>query len=160
MFRKIIALAAVVAVVGIVANAGFDQYFGKTYTTLLKPTAIGTSWNAGSTTTNTAGVVTNSTYTGVDCVGLVGRGALVISCNPGNGAAGGVISVAFSTCDTTNGTYATVTNASGSAAWAVTTTAAYVVAPIVPNAQSRYWRVTATATSVTNGNVGAILVTE
>jgi hypothetical protein len=163
MYRKFaIAFAAIAAVVGL-AYAGFDQYTSKNYTTLLAPTPIGvTSIGSGTNYTDTiTATVTNSVQPlCVDCVGLPGKGALVMSLNPGNGAAGGVVRISFSTSATTNGTYVTVTNANGVASWAVTTTAANVVAPIVPNAQSRYWRATATATAVTNGSVDAIIVTE
>lgn len=160
MFRKLAIIAALVASVGLVAFAGFDQYTSKNYTTLIKPTTIGVTYFADGATTQTVAIVSNSNANVVNCSGLVGRGALVMNMNPGNGGNAGVISVMFETCATTNGTYVTLTNADGVSSWAVTTTAAVVVAPIVPNSQSKFWRCKATATAVTNGSFSAILVTE
>jgi hypothetical protein len=160
MKKIVLILAAVYAAAGLVF-AGLDMYTGKTYTTLMAPTLVG-SYMTGPTTTAvvvTYPAVTSAAPSGVDCVGLPGRGALVMSLNPGS-VAGGVVSMSFLTCATTNGTYITVTNADGNAAWAATTTAAYVVAPIVPNSKSRYWRVVVTATGATNATAGAVLVTE
>jgi hypothetical protein len=173
--KKLIGIvAAMLAVTGL-AHAGFDMYTGKTYTTLLKPTLVGVQMTGALTnmvtldggTTNAMLVTsgshnsgaTNSTATGVDCVGIPGVGALAISLNPGVGA-DGVVSVSFKTCATTNGTYVTVTNAQCDSAWAATGTAAYVVAPVVPNAFGRYWRTIVTASGCTNASAGAVLVSE
>jgi hypothetical protein len=173
MFMKFSILAAIAAIVAIAfpAFAGFDQYTGKRYTTLMAPTPLGVTQTGATTNmvtldgavTNaqnvvqTIGAITNSVTTGVDCVGLVGRGAVVFTLAPG---VGGILSATISTCATTNGTYVTVTNDQGQATWSVTNTAAYRVVPVRPNAFNRYWRVNVTATGVTNGVAGAVLVTE
>jgi hypothetical protein len=159
--KKFSLIAAVMAV-AVMAYAGFDMYSSKNYTTLLAPVNIGSSMQGATNVAviTTTASVANSAVTGVDCVGLPGRGALVMSLNPGNGGAGGIVSISFSTCATTNGTYITVTNAAGVSSWSVTTTPATVVAPVTPGSFSRYWRATATATTVTNGSVSATLVTE
>jgi hypothetical protein len=173
--KKLIGIVAALVIAAGLSHAGLDMYTGKTYTTLLKPTSVGVQMTGAVTNmvtldgsqTNAMLVTsgshnsgaTNSAVTGVDCVGIQGVGALVVSLNPGANAAG-VVSVSFKTCATTNGTYVTVTNAQGASAWAATGTAAYVVAPVVPNAQSRYWRTIVTATGCTNATAGAVLVTE
>ncbi|MFZ4394641.1 MAG: hypothetical protein ACOYOU_03330 [Kiritimatiellia bacterium] len=156
--KKIISFAVALAAIG-TAYAGLDMYTSKNYTTLLAPSSIGITMSGATTNASitTNGTVASSATTGVDCIGIQGRGALVISLNP-NG--GGVLSVSFATCATTNGSYVTVTNAAGASSWGATNTAAYIVAPIKPNAQSRFWRTTATATAVTNGSVGSVLVSE
>jgi hypothetical protein len=175
MKRKLIGIVAALAIATGLSHAGMDMYTGKTYKTLLKPTTVGVTMtgaltnmvtldgaetNAMKVTTGSAsGVVTSSVPTGIDCVGLQGVGALALSLNPGI-SAGGIVSVSVSTCATTNGTYVTLTNAQGSSAWAATGTAAYVIAPVVPNAFGRYWRVTTTYSGATNATVGAVLITE
>jgi len=172
MFKKFLISVAVACTASLPALAGFDQYTGKTYTTLLEPTPLGVTQTGAITnmvtldgaTTNAMNVVssvpaiTNSTSTGVDCVGLVGRGAVVFTLTPGG--TNGIVSATLSTCSTTNGTYTTVTNDQGQSVWAATNAAAVRVTPVRPNAFSRYWRVTVTATGVTNGVAGAVLVTE
>ena len=165
MFKKVAAAAVIVVAIVAAVFAGFDQYTSKTYTTLLAPTTLGMKISTASTT-NTIYVgaetasASNSSYTGVDCAGLVGRGAVVLSLNPGGGS--GVLTATLLTCATTNGAYATYTNDAGQSAWGATGTSAYVVIPVRPNAGSRYWRVFVTnATGLsTNASCGALMVTE
>mgnify|MGYP001616408212 CR=1 FL=1 len=169
--KKITLIAALVVAVAGVALAGFDQYTGKNYTTLLASESLGVTQTGASTNavsidgsntnafslTTTIAAVTNSTITGVDCSGLVGRGAVVFTLDPG---AGGVLSVSLSSCATTNGTYTTITNDQGQSSWSVTNTGAFKVIPVRPNSFSRYWRTTVTQTGCTNASAGAVLVTE
>ena len=158
MFKKYAGIAATAAVVSLVTVwAGFDMYTSKNYTTLMKPTTVGVTQTAIAGVLETNNSVASSSVDGVDCIGLIGRGAVVLSLNPG---VSGTLSAVLSASTTTNGTYITVTNDQGEAAWAVTNTAAFKVIPMRPNAFSRYWRTTITATGCTNGSAGAILVTE
>lgn len=161
MFKKHLIAAILVIAAALGAYAGFDQYTGKTFTTLLSPVVLGTYLGTESTTATVYSATikttaTNSNYTGVDCVGLVGRGAVVIGLNTSTG----VVSVSFATCATTNGTYVTMTNDQGESSWAVTNGSAHKVIPVRPNAFSRYWRTTATATGNTNATADAVLITE
>jgi hypothetical protein len=158
-FLSLLAIVALVAPFGSVALAGFDQYTGKNYTTLLAPTGIGRSMtgDTNGAIAVTKITITNLTSTGIDCAGLVGRGAIVFGVDSG----GGIVTARVYTCATTNGTYGIATNDAGESVWGVTNTSAFKVIPIRPNAFSRYWRVTMTSDSnVTNGSVSAVLVTE
>lgn len=142
--KKVLFAILAVAVCA-VALAGFDQYTGKTFTLLLKDTAV-----------VDATPVTNSTVTGVDVSRLPGIGAVVISCNAGTG----IVTVALSTCATSNGTYTAVTAADSTTSWAFTNTASYRVFPLKPGDQSKYIRTTATPVTGTTGSVSVILITE
>jgi len=137
----------VVAVFGLAAYAGFDQYTSKNYTTLLQPSAVD------------AATVTNSSTTGVDISGLIGNGALVFGYNA-TPTTTSIVSFAISTCATTNGTYTTWTNGDGVAAWAFTNAAGFSTVKFRPNSVSKYLRVTVTPTLVTNGSASCVLVTE
>jgi hypothetical protein len=147
--KRIAMFSAIVALFASVALAGFDQYNSKNYTTCLNPKAVTTS----------AAVITNSTSTGVDIAGLPGNGCMVFAYQCNN-QADAVLSFSLSSSATTNGTYATYTNADGVSAWAYTNAAGFGKILFRPNSVSRYLRVTVTPTAVTNGVAGAVLVTE
>ena len=147
--KKSIIIAAILSVIGLAAQAGFEQYTQKNYTTCLNPTALADS----------SVVVSKSATTGVDIMGLPGNGSLVLAYQCNN-AAGAILSFQVGTCATTNGTYTIWTNAAGVSAWAYTNTVGFSKILFKPNSVSRYLRVYATPTLVTNGVAGAILVTE
>lgn len=152
MLRKILTVAALVVAVGCLqAQAGFDMYEAKKFTTCLAPTLVAD---------NTA-AITNSTVTGVEVAGLIGNGALVFSYQCNGGGANAVLSFSVASSSTTNGTYYTYTNASGTSAWAFTNAAGYAVMKFRPNGVNRYLRVVVTPSgSVTNAAAGALLITE
>lgn len=149
MKSKLILIAALVAVGGLVAFAGFDQYNSKNYTTALKPTYVADDSVA----------VTNSVTTGVDIAGLPGIGCMVFSYKCDN-VAGAILKFQIATCATTNGSYSVFTNSDGASSWSYTNAAGYGKVLFKPNTASRYLRVYVTPTLVTNGCVGAVLVTE
>ena len=134
-----------VAVVGTASFAGFDMYAGKTFTQLLKLTPV-----------VNATPVTNSAVTGVNVAGLPGIGAVVVNCDAGTG----IVTVALSSCATSNGTYAAVTAADATTAWSFTNSAGLRVFPLRPNDQSKFLRTTATGITGTTGSVSVVLITE
>ena len=145
--KKSIIIAAILAVIGMAAQAGFDQYNSKNYTTCLTPSVI----NAAN--------VTNSATTGTDIIGLPGNGCLVFSYSCVNDAAA-ILKFQVATCATTNGSYAVYTNSDSVASWSFTNSAGHAKMLFKPNSVSRYLRVYVTPTVVTNGFAGALLVTE
>lgn len=149
MKTKILMIAACLAVVGMSAFAGFDQYNSKNYTSLLTPHYLADS----------TAVVSNSVNSGVDIMGLPGNGCIVFEYKCDN-AAGAIIAFQIATCATTNGTYTVYTNSAGVSSWSYTNSAGHGKVLFKPNTASRYLRVYATPTLVTNGVAGAVLVTE
>lgn len=149
MKSKLILIAALVSVVGMVAFAGFDQFNSKNYTTGLKPTFVADDSVA----------LTNSVTTGVDIAGLPGNGCMVFSYKCDN-ITGAILKFQIATCATTNGSYAIYTNSDGVASWSYTNSAGYGKVLFKPNTASRYLRIYVTPTLVTNGCAGAVLVTE
>lgn len=173
MNRIVLILSAIVAMSAMTCFAGFDQYTGKNYTTLLAPTPLGVTQTGATTNMVEIGgavtnvmnvvasvpVVSNSFGNVVSFAGKVGRGAIVFSLDPG--VAGGVLTATLWTSATTNGTYALYTNDQGESSWAVTNTEAFKVIPVRPNNASKYWRAQIVAsTGCTNASASAVLVTE
>lgn len=149
MKSKLILIAGLVAVVGAVALAGFDQYNSKNYKTCLSPTFLADDSTA----------ITNSITTGVDIMGLPGNGCMVFSYQCNNTAAS-ILKFRIATCATTNGSYVVYTNSDGAASWSYTNAAGFGKVLFRPNCASRFLRVYVTPTLVTNGVAGAVLATE
>ena len=157
--KKVFVLAAVLAVIGSAAFAGLDMFTSKNYTTIVKPQSIGV------TSAGTVAIVSN---TPVAMGGFPGNGALVLSVNCGDVALGSIVATV---CVTTNiGTVTAWTNSavltstaqlgSTTNTWTFTGLQTNAVTIFRPNSEIGRTEIRFSATSVTNGSVSAILVTE
>ena len=137
-----------------VAAQAASTYDNVAYVNIVSNAAIGVNSSGTSATVSNA--------TGVAVYQYPGTAALVLSANCGDSGNGVIAASVWTAANAgtagayTNGTWSTSSNSITSYTW--TNTSTRVIIPWTPNHELGYVQVRFTATSVTNGNVSALLV--
>ena len=141
-----------------------NLYQNNSYVTIVKPTAIGTTFNVSGadTVTNSALIVSNASPVVVNT--YPGTGTRLISVNCGNSGVGAITWTAYNSTNVgtvaspTGGVFVASTNQDTyTRAWTNVQTNVYL--PFVCNREQGYVRGTFTAVAVTNGCVSDTLIT-